>query len=86
MGAQNESVGVHSFALSYTPMSMKCDFQVSLLARTFVNPCLGHEPKVRVATIICIENIVINNHFTLQPGIMGKEIRWYIPTNKTKNL
>jgi len=72
--------------LSYTPGNMKCDSWASLLARTFVRPCLGHKPKARVVTIICIENIVTNNHFTLQLGIMGKEIRWYIPTNKTKNM
>ncbi len=29
---------------------MKCDSQVSLLAYTFVSLCLGHEPKVKVAT------------------------------------
>jgi hypothetical protein len=29
---------------------MKCDSQASLLARTFASPCLGHKPKVRVAT------------------------------------
>jgi hypothetical protein len=29
---------------------MKCDYQVSLLACTFASPCLGHEPKARVAT------------------------------------
>jgi hypothetical protein len=28
---------------------MKCDSRVSLLACTFVNPCFGREPKVRVA-------------------------------------
>jgi hypothetical protein len=43
-------VWVHSLTLSYTPGSMKCDSQASLLARTFVSPCLGHEPKVKVAT------------------------------------
>ncbi len=31
---------------------MKCDFQASLLARTFESPCFGREPKARVATIL----------------------------------
>jgi hypothetical protein len=29
---------------------MKCDSQASFLVCTFVNPYLGHEPKVKVAT------------------------------------
>jgi len=29
---------------------MKCESWASLLARTFVSPCLGRKPKVRVAT------------------------------------
>jgi hypothetical protein len=44
------SVRGHSLTLSCTPRSMKCDSQASLLTRTFANPCLGCEPKVRVAT------------------------------------
>jgi len=42
-------VEVHSFTLSHTPGSMKCDSWASLLARTFASLCLGHEPKARVA-------------------------------------
>jgi len=45
------SVGVCSLTLSYTFKSMKCDSRASLLARTFASPCLGHEPKARVAII-----------------------------------
>jgi len=30
---------------------MKCDFWASLLARTFASPCLGREPKAKVATM-----------------------------------
>jgi hypothetical protein len=30
---------------------MKCDSWASFLACTFASPCLGHEPKARVATI-----------------------------------
>jgi hypothetical protein len=29
---------------------MKCDSRASLLARTFTNPCLGREPKAKLAT------------------------------------
>jgi len=43
-------VEVHSLTLSHTPGNMKCDSRTSLLAHTFANPCLGCEPKVRVAT------------------------------------
>jgi len=35
-----------------TPKNMKCDPQVSILAHNLASPCLGHEPKARVATII----------------------------------
>jgi hypothetical protein len=44
------NVKIHSFTLSYTPRSMKCDSWVSLLACTFASPYFGHEPNVRVAT------------------------------------
>jgi hypothetical protein len=50
-GSSLGSVEVHSLTLSHIPESMKCDFWASLLARTFVSLCLGHEPKARVATI-----------------------------------
>jgi hypothetical protein len=52
--SQNESsfgsVSVHSLTFPYTLGSMRCDSRASFLARTFVSPCLGCEPKVRVAT------------------------------------
>jgi hypothetical protein len=31
---------------------MKCDFQASLLTRIFGSPCLAHELKARITTII----------------------------------
>jgi hypothetical protein len=31
---------------------MKCGYRASLLAHTFVSPCLGLEPKVRVMTYV----------------------------------
>jgi hypothetical protein len=46
------SVWVHSLKLSYTPGSIKCDSRVSLLDHTFASPCLGCEPKAKVATIM----------------------------------
>jgi len=49
-GSPLGNVWAHSLTFSYTPMSMKCDYWASLLARTFASPCLGREPKVRVAT------------------------------------
>jgi hypothetical protein len=36
---------------------MKCDFQASLLARTFASPRRDYEPKARVATISYMEEI-----------------------------
>jgi len=50
-GSSFRSVEVHSFTLSHTPKNMKCDSQLSHLARTFVSPCFGREPKVRIARI-----------------------------------
>ncbi len=48
-GSSFWSVGVQSLTLSYIPRSMKCESLTSLLARTFISPCFGHEPKARVA-------------------------------------
>jgi hypothetical protein len=52
VGVHLEVKGVHSLTLSYTPGSMKCDSQASLLARTFASPCFYRKPKTKVATII----------------------------------
>jgi len=49
-GSSFGSVEVHSLTLSHTPKNMECDSWASLLACTFASPCLGHEPKARVAT------------------------------------
>jgi hypothetical protein len=54
VGAHLEVWGVHSFTLFHTPGSMKCDSKPSHLAYTFASPCLGHKPKVRVATIMVL--------------------------------
>jgi len=42
-------VRVHSLTLSCTPESTRCDSWASLLALTLASPCLGREPKARVA-------------------------------------
>jgi len=52
-------VEVHSLALSHTPRRIKCDSQASLLARTFASPYLGHEPKIKVATLEHLNNTFI---------------------------
>jgi hypothetical protein len=49
-GSPLGSVWANSLTLSYIPMSMKCDFQASLLAHTFTSPYLNYEPKVKVVT------------------------------------
>jgi hypothetical protein len=59
------SVWVHSLTFSYTPENMKCDFQASFMALTFVSPCLGCKPKVKVA-IIRLRNkaiILVAKHY-----------------------
>jgi hypothetical protein len=52
--SQNESslgsVRVHSRTLFCTPRSMRCDSLDFLFARILASPCLGREPKTRVAT------------------------------------
>jgi hypothetical protein len=50
-GSSLGSMGVHSLTLSYIPKNIKYDSRASLLARTFASPCLGREPKAKVATI-----------------------------------
>jgi len=56
MEAHFGSVGVHSFTFSHIFGSMKCDSHASLLAHTFANPCLDHEPKAKVATFSFLNN------------------------------
>ncbi len=66
-GSSFGSVGVHSLTFSYTPRSMKCDSQASFLAHTFASPCFGHEPKVRVVTM------VMSSYFNTQWFCLGKK-------------
>ncbi len=44
-----------------------CEYEMwllgSVLAHTFVNPCLGHEPKVRVATLLFLFFLFIFSNF-----------------------
>jgi hypothetical protein len=49
-GSSLGSVKVHSLTLSYAPKNMKCYSRTLVLAPTFANPCLGREPKAKVAT------------------------------------
>jgi hypothetical protein len=64
VGAHLGVVWVHSLTPFYTPGSMKCDSQASLLARTFASPYLGHAPKARVATWYMMEKqIWIEKHY-----------------------
>jgi hypothetical protein len=49
-GSSLGSVRVHSVTLFCTLGNMRYDFRASLLACNLANPCLGHEPKARVAT------------------------------------
>jgi hypothetical protein len=50
-GSCLESVRVHSLTLSCIHGSITCASRVSLLSCTLASPCLGHEPKARVAII-----------------------------------
>jgi hypothetical protein len=48
----------HTLPYSHIFDSMKCDSWASLLAHTFASPCLGREPKTRVAIIqVCIHGV-----------------------------
>ncbi len=49
-GSSLESVRVYYLTFSYTPRSMRHDSRASFLARNLATPCLGREPKARVAT------------------------------------
>jgi len=60
-GSSLGSVKVHSLTLSYILGRMRCDSWASLLARTFVTPCLGHEPKARVAIKVGLKNKLLVN-------------------------
>jgi hypothetical protein len=58
IGTPTPKMGVHlgvwGFipSLFYTLESMRCDSQASLLAHNLTSPCLDHEPKAKVATIV----------------------------------
>ncbi len=42
----------HTLPYSQPPGSMKCDSRTSLLDHSFTSPCVGNEPKARVATTL----------------------------------
>jgi hypothetical protein len=54
MGVHFGSVGVYSHTLPHS--------RASLLAHTFANPCLGREPKARVATVCFNDNGIGNDY------------------------
>ncbi len=45
------SVRVHFLTLFCIPKNIRCDSRASFLARNLASPCLGREPKARVATL-----------------------------------
>jgi hypothetical protein len=59
---------VHSFTLSYTPRSMRCDSRAFLLAFTFASPCIGREPKARVVT-----TTKVGSHVEVKKSLGNKE-------------
>jgi len=79
------SVGVHSLTLSNTPGSMKCDFRASFLAHIFASPCLGCEPKVKVATLIMTNFDIIRHQMcNYRKGNMNKKSMAKTITRETK--
>jgi hypothetical protein len=58
-GSSFGNVKVHSLTLSYIPGNMKCDSRASLFALTFANPCIGREPKAKVATWMALWTIIL---------------------------
>jgi len=58
-GGSLGSVKVHSLTFLCTPGSMKCDSRASYLALTFASPCLGCEPKAKVAIVMFIRLWVV---------------------------
>jgi hypothetical protein len=62
-GSSLGSVEVHFLTLSHTFRSMKCDSQPSHLARSYPSPCLGREPKAKVATSHVIITVVKHSIF-----------------------
>jgi hypothetical protein len=80
IGAPTPKMGIHLGVWGFIPSQSFASrehemwLSSSVLARTFVNPCLGHEPKTRVATPTnSCENDFINEKITF-PRDMG--IKW----------
>jgi len=49
MGTLTPKVRVHLGVWRFIPESMRCDSRASFSTCNLASPCLGHEPKVRVA-------------------------------------
>jgi hypothetical protein len=81
------SVEVHSLTLSYIHGSMKCDSWASFLACAFASPCLGHEPKARVATSETLLSYFLTlcwnffKKFKLKVNIIEKRWVEFLPPN-----
>jgi hypothetical protein len=58
----------HTLPYSQPPGSMKCDSRASLLAHTFISPCFGCKPKVKVATFTHCNHYSIWLHFNYWPS------------------
>jgi len=69
-GSSVGSVEVHSFTLFYTFESMRCNSRASLLAYTFASPCLCHEPKARVGTIMLKKVQLVWTTINLHPFVL----------------
>jgi len=65
-GSSLGNVGVHSLTLFYILESIKYDSQASLLAHTFVRPCLGRKPKARVMIKLQHIKVVMFDHLMLK--------------------
>jgi hypothetical protein len=73
-GSSLRSVKVHFLTLFCTPKSMRWDFWASFLAHTLASPCLGREPKVRVA----INNLIQTNETWFKPFMELKKWCWHV--------
>jgi hypothetical protein len=62
---------------------MRCDSWVSFLACTLASPCFGHEPKVKVATILLTNTL---NRYLPNPTYMATPTYMVATTIDPKKL
>jgi hypothetical protein len=77
------SVKFHPLTLSYTPGSMQCDSQASLLACNLASPYLGHEPKARVAIRKVIHKSNNYVYYIKKNGLIVTIIYIKLPTSNS---